>query len=605
MGRGNIFDRRISSLFIIFLVATIIAIVRLFILQTVEHGKYYALAFDQREVFRELAPARGEIKVLDPDGSYYPLALNRRYFILYAVPRDIEQPAEVARLLAPLLRDDPPSVEPSEEEGDETNIEVVPTIAEMEKRMEDSIYEKIIRDPDDPYEPLKQKVTEDQVEKIKNLNLAGIGWEETYLRAYPEDQLAAQVLGYVGYDDQGVRQGILGVERVYNDILTGQAGSLELEVGATGGWIPLGAREEIPAQDGAMIILSLDRAVQAVCEQELSATMDTWQAESGTVVVMEPTTGRILALATAPFFDPNKFNEVENAGDFRNRAISDLYEPGSIFKPFVVAAGIDQNLLSPDERFDDPGAVQVGNYEIRNSDDEGHGSPTVIEGIEKSLNVVLVQIAQKIGLDKIYPYYQSFAFGEKTDIDLPAESSRPLDPLSEWREIDLATSSFGQGKIFVTSMQLLKAYSAFVNDGKMVKPRLVDQIISADGERQVFETEFVGTPISARTAATMSGILVSSAKNGYAKAGAIPGYTLAAKTGTAQVANQNAAGYSNERITSFVGYFPAEDPKFLMLVSVKAPQGSERGTWGETVAAPIFKKVSQFLVTHYQIPPQL
>lgn len=566
-------NRRITAFWFLMLFFGAVVFVRLVILQGLEYEKYRALAEGQHSFFEALEPKRGDIVTEDSKtGELYPLAMNKKYYQVYLVPREIENPDKVARVLSELLEMD---------------------IGE--------IYGKITKDSEDPYEPLKDKVEQKQIDKIAESDIEGTYYHEKYFRAYPEDDLAAHMIGYLGYSEDGSLKGFGGVEGYYEQELAGEKGEAQIERDAAGRWIPIGLKNEKPAKDGDTVVLTIDRAVQAVVEREMKSLEDKWKPDSISVIVMEPDTGKILAMANRPTFDPNKYNEVEDVDIFNNGAIFQLFEPGSIFKPFVVAAGIDQGIINPEDEFNDSGSIEVSGYQIKNSDDKAHGKQTVTESIDKSLNVILVQIAQKIGLENLYPYFQKFGFGELTNVDLLGEANALLDPQDQWRDTDLATSSFGQGKIFANCMQILKAYSAIPNGGHMVKPRVVDRFVHADGSETEVEPKFVGQPISAKTATTMSAMLVSTVENGYSDTAKVDGYRLAGKTGTAQVPKKDGPGYGSEKITSFVGFGPVDDPKFITIVKVDNPKSGV--VWGSTVAAPLFKNIASFMLQYYQIPP--
>ncbi len=546
---------------------------RLVSLQILDHTKYKALAEGQRSFFESLEPKRGEVVTKDSKTQeLYPLAMNKVYFQIYVVPREVENPDEVARVVSQIL-----------------DMDI------------NEIYSKVTKDKDDPYEPIADKVEKDKIDQIESSNLKGVHFQEKYFRAYPEGSLASHILGYLGYDNEGVLRGFGGVEAYYNSELQGEKGEVELERDAAGRWIPIGSKDEKPAKDGDTIVLTIDRSVQAVLEKELRTIMEKLTPDSVSGVFMEPKTGKIIAMSNLPNYDPNKYNEVENVSIFNNNAVFDVFEPGSIFKPFVVASALDQGVINPEDKFNDSGAVKIGSYTIRNSDNKGHGEVSVVQALDKSLNVVMVEIARKVGIDKLYPYYEKFGFNSYSGIDLLGENIAGLDDKKKWQELDLATSSFGQGKIVLNAMQILKAYSSFANGGAMVNPRIVEKFIHPDGTESVVETKFDSQPISSKTATTISAMLISNVENGYSHYAKVNGYTIAGKTGTAQMPNKDKPGYGGEKLVSFVGYGPVEDPEVIAIIWAKNPKGSS--VWGETIAAPVFSKVASFIFQDRQIIP--
>jgi len=565
-------DRVTLLLVLSFIIAAGI-IFRLFSVQILASDHYQALAQDQHELYAELVPQRGDVIVQDsssPSGEF-TLASNKELFLIYAVPREVEDRGEAAAKLKDIIGMD-----------------------------EGEIMDAIGEDEEDPYQPITNNLDKGQADRVRELGLSGIRLQPESVRFYPNDSLASHILGYVGYMADDSFGGVLGLENYYEEELAGQRGQLFAEKDARGQWLPVGERSLTEAHDGDTLVLTIDRTIQFHVEEKLRETVEKHSAESGSVIVMDPKTGEIIALANYPDFNPNAYGETEDVSNFNNRAIFDLYEPGSTFKVIQVAAGIESGKISPGTTFNDSGSLTIGAYTIYNYENKAYGEMTVQEAIEKSDNIVLAQIAQTMGADLISSYFDKFGFRELTGIDLSKESENYIKPANEWKEIDIATSGFGQG-LTVSPIQLITAVSSFANNGKIMRPHVVKAIKHPDGEVEEIEPEFVRQAVSGKTALTMSAIMRSSVKNGFASPADVPGYAIAGKTGTAQVASEDAKGYDpNKKIVSFIG-FPVDNPEFIMLVKIDNAKGDYVA--GATVAAPLFKDISEFIFEHWGIPP--
>ena len=571
-------DIRIDILMAVVFLITDLIIFRLFVVQVVNHTFYTALAQDQHQIVADLLPERGQIFVQDKySDTLYPLASNQKLTLVYAIPKQVKDRDDFAARLAPLL------------EMDEKNI-----------------LERISKE-DDLYEPLKNKVTDERVEEIKKLNLNGIGFTKESWRIYPEGGLAAHILGFVGYDgDQ--RKGRYGIEGYYEDKLAGKMGHLEAEKDVGGRWISIGKKEIQPAVDGDDLVLTIDRAIQYKAEAELKSGVEKWGADSASIIVMNPQNGEILAMANYPTYDNNKYAEVKDINVFNNAAIFEHYEPGSAFKPVCMAIALDEGVVSPDTTYTDTGAANVGGYTIHNYGNKSYGVQTMTNVLEKSINTGMVFVNEHLGAEKLYNGFLKLGLNELSGIDLDSEAATELKPPKTWRQSNLATMGYGQG-IAITPIKLVVATAAMAEGGNLVTPYIVKEIIhhKADGTetREEIPTKIIRQALKPESAATISAMLVSSMDNGYAKTGRIPGYHLAGKTGTAQVPLQGEKGYDPEKvITSFIGYGPIEDPRFLILVKFNNPKStSSFRADGVNTAAPVFKELAQFLVNYYQIPP--
>lgn len=422
-------------------------------------------------------------------------------------------------------------------------------------------------------------------------SLGGLVYRPRLQRTYPENTLASNVLGFVNREGRG----LFGVEQQFNDLLAGEPQAV---------WLPLDPYrvDDIPTMtEGADLILTLDREIQAVTENILDQTLRESGAEGGTILVMIPKTGEILAMASWPRLDPNHYWEYPNVfpGDRPyNRAVSAVYEPGSVFKVLTMAAAFDSKAVNLDTQFIDTGVFQIGGIYIYNWN-YGAWGPQDMQGcLQHSLNVCLAWVASQMGAGTFYNYMQSFGIGHTTGIDLAAEASGRLKVPgdADWFEADLGTNSFGQG-VAVTPIQMLMAISAVANDGQMVMPHVVRSIVR-DGYQYNPAPQVIGTPISAETAHTLSEILAASLEDEASDA-LVAGYRVAGKTGTAEIPGP--LGYdSNLTNASFVGWGPVDDPQFIVYIWLEKPTTSP---WGSVVAAPVFRQVVEQLVILMNIPP--
>lgn len=564
-------DWRINLLIVIPFLATLVIFVRLFDLQILKSSYYTALAQGQSKIFEDLMPERGEIFVKDKySENFYPLATNHQLYLIYAVPKYIENPDDVALRLSSIL--------------------------EME---EDEIL-ACLADKEDLYEPIKHELPEDKKLTIEAMNIEGVAFQPEDRRYYPENSLAAHIIGYVGFVDDE-RRGLYGVEGYYNERLGGKKGWLESERDALGRFISVGQKFIEEAEDGDDIVLTIDRTIQFKVEKYLKEGVEKFGAQKGTVIVMEPRTGEIVAMANYPNFNPNEYAKTEDVDVFSNGAIYSLHEPGSSFKPVVMAGALNQGLLGPGTTIEDNGSIKVNEYTIKNSDLKANGTITMTEVLEVSSNVGMVQVAQLMGEDALYNYINKFGFNDLTGIDLASEAPASIVDKEIWSESDLATASFGQGMISITPIQLVTAYAAIANGGMLVQPYIVSKFITPEGHEEFVSPNEIQQVLTPSTSATLSAMLVSVVENGFGGPAKIPGYKLAGKTGTAQVPNKGVPGYDpSQKITSFVGFGPIDDPRFVMLIKLDNPGGD---VWGASTAAPIFKQIADELLKYYQIPP--
>jgi cell division protein FtsI/penicillin-binding protein 2 len=541
---------------------------RLYALQIVQSDKYNRMADNQHNLAEEIDPERGTMYLKD-DPEPYPLAVNRQGFLLYAVPKDIAEAERVAGELSVILQ------------------------------MDQNVVREKLKDKEDPFEIIKRRLSEGEVDQVKAADLQGVHLlPETY-RYYPGGELASQVVGFVGHTEKRYG-GLYGVEAAWEKNLRGRSGSIVQEKDAGGRWIPISDREFKPAQNGESLVLTISREVQYEVEKILKETIEQHEADGGTIVVMEPSTGRIVAMASLPQFDPNEYSKFD-VGRFVNPAVSVPYEPGSIMKPVTVAIGLEEGKIEPDTTYVDTGEVREAGFTIRNAEDKVYGKQTMTQALEESINTGMIYIQKLVGNKKFADYFERFGFGEKTGIELPAEvvgNTRNLKNLKS--NIQFFTASFGQG-VSATPLQLVTAYSALANGGKLMKPQIVEKIIHADGEIEEIAPYEVRRVISETTSRKIGMMLRSVVMNGHGKRADVPGYLVGGKTGTAQVAKSNAKGYEEGlTIGSFVGYAPINDPRFVVLVKIDNPKGVQ---WAESTAAPAFGKVMKFLLEYAKIKP--
>lgn len=443
-------------------------------------------------------------------------------------------------------------------------------------------------------------------DKQKKLKLNGIAFMLKEARYYPENNIGSHILGFVGYaGDGGEERGKYGLEGFFNEELFGAPGSIKTGRGAGGGLIIINDRKYEKPVNGSDIILTVNKTIQFTACRELNETAVKYDADGGTIIIMEPQTGGILAMCSWPDYDPNNYNEVDNINVYNNPAIFSEYEPGSIFKAITMAAALDSGKVSPETIYKDEGKIMIKGWRkpIKNSDYETHGGWGVVNMntvLAESLNTGSIFAMRQVGADVFARYVKDFGFGERTGIELETESAGDIRNLlaKKIKPIDAAVASFGQG-LAVTPLQMTAAYAAIANGGILMKPYLAREIIHPGGARDITQPKQIKRVISERAAALLSGMLVNVVENGHAKKAAVNGYYVAGKTGTAQVAASNKKGYGDTTIHSFVGFAPVENPRFVMLIKLDNPKGVE---YSATSVAPLFGKISEFLLNYLEVP---
>ena len=562
---------RILTLLVLVLSAYLLLFGRLVYWQGIRHDDLSQMAAAYHDDRLVLPAVRG--KVLDRNGDL--LVANTPVFSIFASPDQIpvsDRPAEAARL-AVVLGMDP---------------------ADLLTRLSSTkmfVY-------------LKRRVSASVARDLDRLQLAGIGkiaeTERTYVDgAVPGTSLAANLLGFVNADGRGN----YGLEGYYDRLLGGRDGFETTVRDLTGRPIILSDRQRREPVDGMTVQLSLDSAIQVIAERALADGVAKFQAASGSIVIMEPRTGRIVAWADVPTYDANQYSTTDTAS-FRDPIVADLYEPGSVMKVVTLSGALDDHAITPGYQFNETGSAVVGGYRIYNWDHRAHGVVTMTQVLEQSLNVGAIRAQQMEGGAQFVNYLHRFGIGDATGVDVAGEVSAPLADAAAWKASQLATASFGQG-IDTTPIEMLAAVNAIATGGDLVEPHVVDQFIDPRGQVRVVRPHVIGQAISAAAASQMRDMMVGVVehRHGSGFAARIDGFRghVAGKTGTANIPRNGGYGQApSDVIASFVGFVPAEDPQFTMLVIVRKPKMLFEGAY---VAAPIWKAVASALITRWNIAP--
>lgn len=542
----------------------LLVVARLFYWQVVKAKELSALGQAQYGTNLKISPQRGEIKTSDG----FPIASNKITYLVFANPKEIKNKGEISGVLASIL-----------------DLDIASVSAQVAL--------------DKFWVPIKSGISLDVKQKLDSLNLQGIGFDKQYERFYPEASMAAQLLGFVGKDDSGSDKGYFGLEGYYDRLLRGKEGLAMQVHDAFGRPILAKMNHASGSVDGQSLILSIDRSMQFLVEKKLKEGIEQYGAASGMVAVMEPKTGKILAMASFPAFDPRDYQNYES-NLYKNPFISDLYEPGSTFKPLVMSSALDSKVVNPQTKCDICGGpVSVSGYEIHTWNNKYFKDINMIETIQHSDNTGMVFTAQKLGLDRMLSYLSRFGIGSDTGIDLQGEVSAALKPKNQWYAVDLATTGFGQG-ISITPIELLNGISTIANEGKRMEPHVVEAVEALDGTIIKIPPKLIDTPINAQTAKIMTEIMINAVNKGEASWARPKGYRIAGKTGTASIPIQGHYD-PNQTIASFVGFAPADNPKFAMLVIYNRPVTS---IYGAETAAPTFFKIAKSILEYYGIPPE-
>lgn len=517
----------------------------LFELQVLNNEEFTAKAESQYLSAEYLQAHRGGIYFTDKSEKTLAVAVSRDFPMIYAVPKEIEDSQEAANILAPILND---------------------SVASLEDKLSKE---------GDLFELLVKKADADLVKKISSLKIEGIYVRNQSDRFYPFENLAAQLLGFVGFNDDGNSQsGRYGLEKYYDEELSGENGA-EKE------------GKIVSPQNGEDIILTIDPNIQNEARRIIKKLVSDFGAKSGSVMVQEPNSGKILVMESIPDFNPNSYSD-SDLRNFINPSVQSIYEPGSVFKVITMAIGLDSGKFTPSTTYLDKGNITVSGRKIQNWDLKAHGKVTMTNVIELSLNTGAAYAQSLIGRDIFKNYLEKFGFGEKTDIDLPGEVAGDLNRLSSKSpEVAFATASFGQG-VAVTPLGLINAFSAIANGGNLMRP-YVNQELGPD---------IVGRVISSSAAKMVTEMMVSALDK--AEVGKIKGYSLAGKTGTAQVPDFDKGGYTDKVVNTYVGFGPTSNARFVILIKLDEPDGAPLA--GATVV-PAFRDLAQFIINYYNIPP--
>ena len=532
---------------------------RLVSLQVLQAAELTARADRQHQKSVTMEGARGT--VTDRHGKVF--AMNVEVPSIFGVPTSLDSPANAARSLSPVLHI---------------------RREEIEKKLRQ----------DRHFVWLARKVEPEQGRRLEQLSIDGIGMVMEGRRFYPKGPLLAHVLGFVGMDGVGLE----GLERRYESQLHGEKRLTILQRDALGRTVfPKDLREQVPAT-GQALTLTIDEVIQYIAEKELEEAVDHARAKSGTIIVMEPRTGAVLAMAVSPRFDPNAVASL-TADRWRNRALTDTYEPGSTMKVVVAAAALEERVMMPGSMlFGENGRMTIANTTIH--DHEKLGWMTFAQMIQKSSNIGAAKTGMLVGDQRLYRYLQAFGFGQRTDIDLPGEVSGLLKAPREWGRRSLASISMGQ-EVGVTPLQMITAVSAIANDGVLMKPYVVAEVRDQKGQRmKEIHPQVKRRVVSPATAHTLTTIMEGVVSSGTGTKAAIPGFRVAGKTGTAQKVDPRTGTYSSAlSIGPFVGFVPADAPRLTIIVVIDEPQGE---AWGGVVAAPVFRRVGEQVLTYLGVP---
>lgn len=536
---------------------------RLFYWQTVRAAELSSLGASQYGYRLQLNPIRGEIKTSDG----FSIAANKISYLVFANPKEVGDKDKTSTLLADSLKMDKASI-------------------------------SALLNIDKFWVALAPQVDETKKEEVEKLNIPGVGFEQQSVRFYPEASIGAKLLGFVGKNANGDNTGYFGLEGYYDRQLRGKSGVAVQVHDAFGRPILAKMNDLSDAVDGRTLTLNVDRSIQFFMEDELKKGIGQYGAASGMAAAIDPKTGGILAMASFPTFDPRDYKDYSD-DLYRNPFITDAYEPGSTFKPLVMGAAIDRGLVKPETPCpicDKP--VEIGGYQIRTWNNEYNPNESMTDVLIHSDNTGMVYTSRLLGLDTMISYFDKFGIGQSSGIDLQGELAATLRPRDSWYPIDVATASFGQG-ISVTPISLLTAFTAVANGGKRMEPHVVKSIETPEGDTIDIPPKVLDHPISEQTAKVVTEMMVQAVDKGESKWTKIDGYRIAGKTGTAQIP---IAGHYDptQTIASFVGFGPAEDPKFLMLVIINRPTSS---IYGAETAAPVFFKIADRIIKYYGISP--
>jgi stage V sporulation protein D (sporulation-specific penicillin-binding protein) len=562
---------RIDFIMLIWLVLAVIVVGRAFYVQVVKHSYYVSLADKQYISKVPINFDRGNIYFSRYKGTVVPAAQLRTTYRIAVDPAQIINAGTLYTKFTEVIA--------------------------LNKEQFMAKATKV----NDPYEEIAKDISEDDVALLKAKKLVGVSYIKDNKRSYPQDSVGSKVIGFVGSDGVHVR-GQYGLERYYDDILTRRSSDTTINFFAE---LFTDIQKTIISnsdkQEGD-IVLTIDAEAERVLHQTLVETKKTWNSDTIGGIIMDPQTGRIIAMDGLPSFDPNQFTQVKDSNDYINQDVSGVYEMGSIIKPITMASAIDSGAIDENKTvYDDTGFRDLDGYKVRNFDGRARGPGTTMQAIlDQSLNVGIVFLVERLGAKRFQSYFKKFGIGSETGIDLPTEASGLTKNLDSKVFVDSATAGFGQG-IAITPIQTIRALAVLGNGGKLVSPHVVDSIIYQNGETKKIAEEPGEQVISASTSERISRMLVhvvdTALQHGAVK---MDHYAIAAKTGTAQMAKPGGGYYQDRYLHSFFGYFPAYDPKYIIFLFHTYPKGAEYAS--ATLTDPFFKLV-KFLISYYEVPP--
>jgi cell division protein FtsI (penicillin-binding protein 3) len=546
-------NRRIVVLAAVFAILLVATLARAFWLQAVMGAEYAALAVRQHRETVVVPAARGTIA----DRSGDPLAIGEQAVTVYANPRQITKPNELTLAVSRTLRIDPETIYP------------------------------LVTDKSKGFVYLARKTNPLAAAKLEQMKLPGLGFFREELRTYPQDRVASAVLGYAGMDNKGLE----GLERSLDKVLSGRPGSQTVVKDSQGRALDVVSNR--PETPGKNVRLTIDHQVQANAEDVLADTVSRYGAKAASAIVMDPQTGAILAMAVAPGYNANRF-PTTRADRRRNRAVTDTYEPGSTFKLVTVAAALEEHAVTPQTTFRLAPQVRVADRVIREAHTRGTVNYNVRQIVEYSSNIGTIAVAQRLGAGRLSSWVDRFGFGKLTGIDFPGESPGFALPLDQWSGSTIGTVPIGHG-IAVTPIQMARAYAAVANGGRLVEPHLIDRIggvtVAHPRGKRILSTE-----VSTQMLSLLRGVVLE----GTGTEAAVPGYTVAGKTGTAAKIDPDGTYSTTRYVASFVGLVPATKPRLVVMVMVDEPRGA---FYGGEVAAPAFRDIARFNLQHLEVPP--
>lgn len=571
-------NARLTFIAVVFALPVLAIGWKLITIQVVRAAEYSRRAQSQQSRQFEIPAKRGEL-YLEDGGDLYPVALNNQLRYLYADPKLVADPKKAATELAPIVGLDP-------------------------ARLEQQLTFKAA--DNNRYVELKQQVTKEQTQAIDKLKLRGVVLKERDYRSYPEANLFSHILGYVNSDGLGQ----YGVEQYLNADLSGRNGLLKAVTDSQG--VPISTQDNVVEEpkNGTSYVLTIDRYIQGVAQTALKHALEANKAPSGSIIVMDPYSGAIKAMVNSPDYDPNQYQKITDYSAFINSSITNQFEPGSGFKPLTMSIGLDAGKITPATTFTDPGSVTIGEYTIKNAENGKFGTVDMSLVIKNSINTGMVFILRmmggnpdqitRAGKELLYQGIQKFGFGKNTGIELANEApGKVKDPTAA--DIDYANMTFGQG-IATTQLQMISAEATIANGGTLVQPYILAKKLLPNGDLETIPHKpRAERVIKPETASAVASMMIKVVEGGSGYLTRMPGYSIAGKTGTAQVPKAGGGYEEKKNIGSFVGFAPVDNPQFIIMVRVDYP---ETNTFAERSAVPAFAEVAKELFKYYQIPPK-